>query len=517
MTVEEGKHTPDEDGSIYEKITFKPLKEWSRDNRNFFFSFRAWMKSGNYSKSTIHMYSAAVVQALGLLNKPYWRIDPDADLEWFSAYLETRPIRESTRIGYRKGIKKLDEFLRLRCHKEPKRKAVNWDYYVGGLPDWLVEKVKAYIGYRQRRWQPDERYRGTLRTLSCTTAFLRYAAKQAEPKSLMDLKVSLWQSYVVERLGAGIQPVTINGELSAILSLLRFHQELGRKVNAGLLCAPRLRQKQRRLDNVPIDQLRELLAEMDRDIERDQAKLRYMALMDKSATLLMLHCGLRSGEVRRLKLGQIDWQGRKLRIEQSKGLKDRMVYISQAVIEALKAYLEFRGTPRTFPGEVFIYRSKPLSSGYLYGRLRSYGERCGVQITPHQLRHSNATLLSQAGATSASVQAILGHRWMSTTMRYMRLQKPMMAAAYYAAMVFIEKRIQLPEDENAAPPSAGQLLALVDYLQMSALDQRQTEIVGALQEGLLSIARGAEHQHKVEDQNEIGDDNKENEWNREFY
>ena len=267
---------------------------------------------------------------------------------------------------------------------------------------------------------------------------------------------------------------------------------------------------------MPIDQLRELLAEMDRDIERDQAKLRYMALMDKSATLLMLHCGLRSGEIRRLRLNQIDWQGRKVRIEQSKGLKDRMVYISQAVIEALKAYLDARGTYQTFPDEVFIYRSKPLSSGYLYGRLRGYGERCGVQITPHQLRHSSATLLSQAGATSASVQAILGHRWMSTTMRYMRWQKPMMAAAYYAAMVFIEKRISFLEDDNATPSSVGQLLALVDYLQMGTLDQRQTEIVKALQEGLLSIAREGERQSEDENRNAMDEENA-REWNREFY
>jgi integrase len=330
------------------------------------------------------------------------------------------------------------------------------------------------------------------------------------------LKVSLWQAYVAERLGAGIKPITLNGELSAIHSLMRFHQELGRAVNAGLLYVPRLRQKQRRLDNVSIDLLRDLLAEMDRDIERNQAKLHHMALMDKSATLLMLHCGMRSGEVRHLKLRQIDWQWRKVRIEQSKGLKDRMVYMSQAVIEALKAYLEVRGTHRTFPDEVFIYRSKPLSPGYLYGRLRGYGERFGAQITPHQLRHSSATLLSQAGATSASVQAILGHRWMSTTMRYMRLQKPMMAAAYYAAMVFIEKRIRLLEDDNATPPSPGQLLALVDYLQMSALDKRQAEIVAALQDGLLSIATEGERQSEGEYQKSLDIENR-GEWNREFY
>jgi len=354
-------------------------------------------------------------------------------------------------------------------------------------------------------------------TLSPTTAFLRYAVKQARLASLKELKTSLWQSYVEERLESGIKPVTLNGELSALKSLVRFHQELGSDVNAGLLCIPRLRQAGRSMENVPIDPLRTILAEIEREIDTDQAKTRYMGLLDKSASLLMLHCGLRSGEVRRLKLTEIDWQGRRVRVEQSKGLKDRMVYMSQAVIEALKAYLEVRGTRETFPDEVFVYRHKPLSRGYLYGRLRTYGARCGVRITPHQLRHSSATLLSQAGATSASIQAILGHRWMSTTMRYMRIHKPMMAAAYYAAMVFIEKRLGLPEDESARPPSVGQLLALADYLQMSALDQKQTEIVGALQDGLLSIAKQGEPQIEGDDEKPMNGNKMAEGWKGAFY
>ncbi|MCP5019792.1 MAG: tyrosine-type recombinase/integrase [Ketobacter sp.] len=77
-------------------------------------------------------------------------------------------------------------------------------------------------------------------------------------------------------------------------------------------------------------------------------------------------------------------------------------------VEALAAYLAGRGPTAT--DHVFIYRHKPLSSSYCRSRLRTYGQRCGLHITPHQLRFSCATLLLNAGTPILTVQRILGHQ-----------------------------------------------------------------------------------------------------------
>ncbi len=69
--------------------------------------------------------------------------------------------------------------------------------------------------------------------------------------------------------------------------------------------------------------------------------------------------GLRRGEVRRLRLGDLDLNAHRVRIEQSKGLRDRLVCLSGANIAALQAYLEVRGPA---DDHVFVFRHHPLSN-----------------------------------------------------------------------------------------------------------------------------------------------------------
>ncbi len=95
--------------------------------------------------------------------------------------------------------------------------------------------------------------------------------------------------------------------------------------------------------DVPVEQLRLMLAEIERQALRPHAAWQRMGVMDRAWFLFMLYSGLRSAEVRRLKLSDIDWDNRRLRIEQSKGLKDRLVPVSQAALEASRAYLTARG------------------------------------------------------------------------------------------------------------------------------------------------------------------------------
>ncbi|MCJ7724121.1 MAG: site-specific integrase [Anaerolineales bacterium] len=202
----------------------------------------------------------------------------------------------------------------------------------------------------------------------------------------------------------------------------------------------------------------------------------------------MLHSGLRSCEVRSLRMADIDWEGRRVRIEQSKDLKDRFVFLSQAAILALQAYLEVRGPEKALPDHVFIYCHKPLSPSYCYECLRTFGKRCNVWITPHQLRHSNATLLLNSGAPVLTVQTLLGHKWVDTTLGYARLYDGTVAADYYGAMNEVERRLAMPEDRLAQPPGVGQLLAMVDALRQGTLNAAQIDLVQKLRTGILALA-----------------------------
>ena len=96
--------------------------------------------------------------------------------------------------------------------------------------------------------------------------------------------------------------------------------------------------------DVPPDQIRSLLTEGTKTAASRHAGVRRTELLDQAWFLLMLHSGLRTGEMRRPRLGDCNLAHNVLRIEQSKGLKDRLVYTSQQATDAVTAYLAVRGS-----------------------------------------------------------------------------------------------------------------------------------------------------------------------------
>jgi site-specific recombinase XerD len=476
----------------------KPFGEWLSVNRAFYDGFRHWMQDAGYSQSTLGIYRAAFRIALGWLDKPYWEIDPQADLDRVRDYITTHYNQPSTRECYLKGIAKLEEYLRYRCQRPKPEKRVNWGYYLDPLPGWLAADVRLFITHQSRSWLPEVQHRATCDFLSHATLFLRWAAANASLTGIGDLTPNLWFDYVDARLADGIKPVTLNSELSALHGFLFFLAEQDRPVCQRTLRVKPLKESTRLPRDVPLDQLRILRHEIEKDAAANHAGIRRMGVMDRAWFLLMLHSGLRTGEIRRMRLSDLDTstllsaglEGRRVRIEQSKGLKDRIVCLSKATVDALRAYLDMRGRMPT--DHVFTYRHQPLSESYCGQRLRTYGKRCGLHVTPHQLRHTCATLLLNAGAPILTVQTILGHKHIDTTLAYARLYDGTVAADYYRAMDQIETRMELQEGMNDTPPTGGQLLALVDALHDGTLNESQREMVQALRAGILALVEQAD-------------------------
>jgi len=291
------------------------------------------------------------------------------------------------------------------------------------------------------------------------------------------------------RLAAGISPVTLNGELRALQQFLRFlagqdRPARERSVLARMLRLESLKTNRPLPQDVPLVQLRHLLQAIEAEIACSHGRNRRMGLLDRAWVFIMIHSGLRVGEVRRLRLSDLDLEGKKVRIEQSKGLKDRIVCLSTPTVEALHTYLQVRGPAAT--EHAFLYRHQPLSATYCSQRLKTYARRCGVLVKPHQLRHSCATLLLNAGAPILTVQTILGHKFIDTTLGYARLYDGTVAADYYRAMAEIESRFEGGENATT-PPDSGQLLALVDALHAGTLNNGQRDTVQALRAGILAL------------------------------
>ena len=88
-------------------------------------------------------------------------------------------------------------------------------------------------------------------------------------------------------------------------------------------------------------------------------------LRDKAMFMLMLRCGLRVEEVANLSAGVVDFKQRKILIEDGKGSKDRIVYMSNDAIQALVTYLELRSSSKSrkvFLVEKGLHTGDPIHS-----------------------------------------------------------------------------------------------------------------------------------------------------------
>lgn len=454
----------------------KSISQWPAINRGFYERFREWLKNGGYSLSVLHVYGVAARLTIGYLNKPYTEIDPAADLDRVRKYMTERFPCESTRCEYNKGLLKLAQFMSTR--KPKTTQDVNWEYYTANLPTWLREQLREYLAFRRKGWRPEQYYKSTRELLSELTISLRWMAGHAALNSMEDLTPQLWFDYLESRLSAGIAPVTVNSDLHRLQGFITYLDSAGVSIFPRILLVDPIFEGIHIPRDAPPEQLRLVFQEINKEAQSSEAHIRRMGLMDKAWFLLMLHAGLRTGEVRRLKEADIEWERRKVRINQSKGLKDRFVYLSQAASGALQAYLHVRGTGFPNPEYLFVYRHEPLGSRYCQIRLNTYGSRCGVRFTPHQLRHSCATLLLNAGAPVVTVQSILGHKRIDTTLNYARLYDGTIAADYYEAMARVENRLSLELGGNSSQNDfQGEILSMIDALQEDPLNSNQVNIL----------------------------------------
>jgi site-specific recombinase XerD len=483
MTKSTGKRKFQFKNYIPNDPALTPFGLWTPANRGFFDRFRTWLVDGGYGSTALNTYCVAVRLAIGYLNKPFQQIDPVTDLDAVRAYMQTRFTSQSTRTEYNKGLQKLAQFL-----TRPKNHTIqdiNWPHYTDTLPDWMVEYLKEYLAHCRKSWRADLHHKSTRLLLCILTKSLRWMVSRHSMQSMLDLTPQIWFDYLESRLVVGISAPTVNRELHGLQAFTGYLDGAGIPINPRFLLVEPLKEGNRIPRDAPPENLRLIYQEIQKEVTSPEVNTRRMGHMDRAWYLLMLHAGLRTGEVRHLSLADIDWERRKLRIDQSKGMKDRFVYLSQAAAGALREYLDVRGVPQGRCDQVFLYRHQPLGSRYCAIRLNTYGSRCGVSITPHQLRHSCATMLLNAGAPVVTVQSILGHKRIDTTLRYARLYDGTISADYYEAMAKIEARMALELQPELVTANLD-VLGLIQAIENSPLDANQQVMLNELK-ALLSL------------------------------
>jgi integrase len=150
-----------------------------------------------------------------------------------------------------------------------------------------------------------------------------------------------------------------------------------------------------------------------------------------AAIRLLILTGCRLSEIQTLKWEYVDLELREMTLPDSKTGK-KTVQLAGPAIEVLENISRRVGNPYVIPGEKIIPGEKAgrhlIGLPHIWMRIREKAGLCDVRI--HDLRHSFASMAAQAGMSLPFIGALLGHRELATTNRYVHLMSdPLKVAA----------------------------------------------------------------------------------------
>ena len=168
------------------------------------------------------------------------------------------------------------------------------------------------------------------------------------------------------------------------------------------------------LSNKEVDQLISTLGQPGHAMRRSDAILR--CAMD---------LGLRSGEIAKLSLDDINWHNGTIILRQTKGQHEDIMPLPVSMGEAIAAYLQHE-RPVTTSRAIFMRliapRNNPVGPDAIRKTIRQAYARAGLPYTrSHLLRHTMASRLLASGSSIKEVADVLRHRSLNTTLIYAKL------------------------------------------------------------------------------------------------
>jgi integrase len=219
----------------------------------------------------------------------------------------------------------------------------------------------------------------------------------------------------------------------------------------------------------------------------DQALMEAIGRLDddfaRVGITLLRRAGLRLGELLDLELNcVVDYgsTGTWLRVPLGKLNTERSVPLDADTVALLDAWTARRGRQRPHPNPrsgapcdyLFAERGQRISAWRIRGGLDTAVAAAGLtgpggtplRVTPHQLRHTYATELANAGMSLQGLMALLGHVTPEMTLRYAARASPTLRSAYDEAIGKVRRRIPVVPAGRPAVPTKVEWLAS-EYLK----------------------------------------------------
>ncbi|MFA5211317.1 MAG: site-specific tyrosine recombinase/integron integrase [Patescibacteria group bacterium] len=300
-------------------------------------------------------------------------------------------------MSLKKNLINFLEYLEIEKNRSPKT-VENYNFYLGRFIEWFGDKSADAIKSEDVR-----QYR-------------------------------LWLNRLVDVHGEALKKNTQNYHLIALRSFLKYLS----KQDVETLAPEKIelmKMPDRQVDFLDNSDLNRILEAPFKNINKKKLEEEgekkgmsatlLIAYRDKALLELLFSTGLRVSEAAKLKKTDINLNRDEFTVR-GKGMKSRIVFLSEQAKYFLKKYLEIRADMNP---HLFISHDKRTkkedNDSFLTPRsieriVQKHAREAGITktVTPHTLRHSYATDLLQNGADIRSVQAMLGHSSITTTQIY---------------------------------------------------------------------------------------------------
>jgi len=237
--------------------------------------------------------------------------------------------------------------------------------------------------------------------------FAEYLTDDYEVSQLNEKVVQGYINFLGEHYSD--KPTTANSRLRYVRCLLNFahEQEYCKKVKVKML-------RENRENKNPLTQ---------EEVEKLIAKPTNVAFTEFKLwviTNLVLSTGIRSRNVREVRVKELDLNNRTLYLRDTKSHKPQTIYLNKSIIKILAEWLKLtglKGDSPLFPDE---YGDEMTMNSLKMAFIR-YSRKRGVETSLHILRHTFARDLINADLNPVIVKELLGHQNLNTTMMYVKL------------------------------------------------------------------------------------------------
>jgi integrase/recombinase XerD len=312
------------------------------------------------------------------------------------------------------------------AHREDCRRQL-FERIIASLKDSELPGAELVVTYLSHQFRRNCKEASLASSGTAIIFFLTFVTASGKER-LEDITRQDIEAFVEQLQDKGLKITTVRNRLVAVYGFIQF------LVDNDLLVSDVLAKKIRL----------QLPDPLPRAIDSQDIKILFSVIdhpRNRAMFLLLLRTGMRIGELLDLRVSDVSLQEQKVMIYiGEKNYRGRVVYFSDDAREALEKWMQLRDPHR----QCLFYSSTRhcLTYATIRKRFQKYLEQVGLAdkgYTMHQLRHTFATDLLNAGMRLECLQPLLGHSTLEMTRRYARLSDKSRENEYFRAMAIIER------------------------------------------------------------------------------